>query len=647
MKLRPEIFRPKAEAFILVLLLVVFSLPSGTSGLVLAMRVMEANGQDLVALAGALVYFAGLILLARQLGLRTGAVEDRKFLRIFIPAVFALKLVFILTHLNFSQHADCRIFLGFVERLAAAPSWPDELTKLSVEYDYYIWVSRGFPFLHGLAWLLPEQHVVWAQVLTALWQALTILLVDRILARLMPTAGIRRIGIVLLAGIPSHWWQMLDYGHHFFITTLLAAVIFVTIKMAESKKWAVVFVYSILFGLLQFLLALQVGVDMLGVVFAVVTFVLILMGQPEASDPDEGKRRKILHALIYLLVAVCIWLPAKRMYFNWQSSFDEHRLSAGTMAFMARGYNFERMGEYIGQYEQMDMATPHEEKKRAALSIVISRMGQQPLETFGLLIPAKFAKYGLLGFAGTTEQSLQEMGRSFESVLFRWFRMVQVPIYLGLMLAGVLFSVGDAERARTLVLPAFFILGACGVYCLLGETSPRYSVYAQPFIAILAGVGLVSITTADRKRAILPGLKMTAVYVPVVLVAYAGAALILWGVCRAMPVHLQLQKLEAGEQVERIKFESFAAGIDGGGHLTSSEMPIGWAGFYVWPDRERKEGDLVVWMADRVLLRVALGQINRVGYFRVYVPEPGKLRLEVTQGGRIERVGYLRAGLMD
>ena len=161
---------------------------------------------------------------------------------------------------------------------------------------------------------------------------------------------------------------------------------------------------------------------------------------------------------------------------------------------------------------------------------------------------------------------------------------------------------------------------------------------------MLAGVGLVSITTVDRKRAILPGLKMTAVYVPVVLMAYAGAALVLWGVCRAMPVQLQLQKLEAGERVEQIQFEPFAAGIDGGGHLTSSEVPRGWAGFYVWPDRERREGDLVVKMADDELLRVALRDVPKVGFYRVDVAEPGRLRFEVTGGGRVERLGYLRAG---
>jgi hypothetical protein len=635
---------PAINRIILASSAVLLLLPFLASLAALGQRLIHVQAPDVFALSLSLLVVIGVFALAVQFVCRTYAFSDSRFLSLVIGIVFALKLVWIAFHSGYPQLADHAIFLDFVNRLARAGFSGAELTRLSASYDYYIWVSRGFPFLHLLARWLPEHHVVAAMVLNAVWQCATLVVVSRIAMRIIPSLSARRVGIILLAAIPFHWWQVLEYGHHILSTCLIACAILAAIKIAESVSWMTSVGWSLLLGVLFSVLALQIGVDQLGFGMATLAAVATVVGFSQV--PPSGWRfiSASCRVVAGLMIAVLIWFGFKSAYFDWQASYDEHHLSSGVAGFMARGWSVEQWGEYDGRFEQIDRITPPGENKEAMLSMVASRLYHQPVLSFAMLLPVKIAKYGLIGFATTAEDSLNSIDKKFESSLFRWMRLFHAPLFLALALVAVYGLLANAHPDVRRMLPAVFPLAAGLVFTLMGETSPRYSIYVQPYMALLAGSGLMMIIQPANASVVIRGVKGFMATTPVILVCYIAASVLLWGISRQLPSRFIMAKVKAVDENNAIRYEPFAAGLKSPGVIESDELPGGAANFYAWRSFESTGGVFIVSSNGRELLRMPVDEMPAAQSFRVQLTERGPLQFSV-EGGELSRVGYLRGGL--
>lgn len=603
---------------------------------------MYANIRDFTAIDfyGLLFALSGLLLIAgavRFIPSWTQSWSDFKFSVALAAVVFVLKLFFLALHYGYPQLADHGIFLNFVNQLGRAGFSAEEMTRLSASYDYYIWVSRGFPFLHLLACWFPEHHVWAASILNAALQSISLILLDRVATRLGFDVLARRTGLVLLALIPFHWWQMLEYGHHILSTTVILVVILSVLKLLDACSRLALPFWSGITGLLLVVLSLQLGVDQLAFMLAAATIFFVVMTH------TRPVKSMLIRSVAGMIIAAAIWQGGKTAYFNWQASFDEHQLSAGLSGFMARGWSVERLGEYDGRYEQMDRITPVDQKRDAMMAMVTSRLNEQPLFSLGVLIPVKIAKYSLIGFATAVEDSLLEMNRPRESALYRWLRLIHAPLFISLALLAVL-RLAAAETYSLVVLPVVFYVIACSIFTLMGETSPRYSIYVHPAMALLAGYGLTGMITGNLKTIFHAAAKRMLRYVPAVFALYLLLAAGVSFSVKSLPPHLFMSPLKGEAGVARIPYEHFAAGLAAGGKLESDILPAGRVAFYAWPRGGSESGELIIHDAEGEVFRKSLTDMPFAGYHELVLRASSRLRFELS-GGSLERIGYVRGGL--
>jgi hypothetical protein len=168
---------------------------------------------------------------------------------------------------------------------------------------------------------------------------------------------------------------------------------------------------------------------------------------------------------------------------------DVHHHESGAVAFMARGWAPESGGEYCHTYEQIDFLTPAEDKKSTQVSILASQAVYNPRAILFQLLPVKCAKYFLLGYASGAEDMLEFNGARRAKLLAEGARTAFLLAALPWMAWGGVLLLPLLRRTQRLglVLPCSFI---CATYVLLGETSPRYSIYIQPFLFMLGALPL-------------------------------------------------------------------------------------------------------------------------------------------------------------
>ena len=632
------------SSMLLACSLLVLLLPLTATTAALAQHIVSFKSADVMMMFAAMISIIGVLVFSRWITVKTDNFSDFRFVAILASIVFVLKLVWIGFHLEYPQLADHAIFLDFVTRLSRAGFSASELTQLSSSYDYYIWVSRGFPFLHILAAWIPGHHVIAAMVLNAGFQSVTLLLTDRIGSRLIPDRRSRRIGLILLACIPFHWWQTLEYGHHIFSTFCICGSIFIAIKLAEAKSFSSTFIWSAILGVVFGVLALQVGVDQLGFGLAIIAAGVTLLSRANPHAGCRGLLRGMMRLFTGMLVAVVVWQTVKTTYFDWQASFDRHHLSSGVAGFMARGWSLEQWGEYDGRIEQIDRITPPGENRETMLAMVASRIYHQPVIAFAALLPVKVAKYSLVGFATVAEDALGTMGRPAELSWFRWLRLFYAPLFLLLALCAVLHLASSDISDQRLMLPSIFLLAACGVFTLMGETSPRYSIYVQPFMALLAGSGFRLLLVPGNSKSFVYGARKLTPCLPVILILYLLGCLALWGLTQSLPAQYINVKIQAEDSTNALRFEPFAVRVTPESHAESDDMIEGEAVFYAWRDFANTGGVFTVTMNNDELLRLPIQEMPAAQRYHVRLNQPGKLLFRVT-GGDMERVGYIRSTL--
>ena len=383
-----------------------------------------------------------------------------------------------------------------------------------------------------------------------------------------------------------------------------------------------------------------------------------------ALSSGMGGRRWGLLLLGLGILPLMLSIPAAGRYDDWLNRHDTHQLNSILPAFVARGWCPETKGEYCGRYEQLDRVTPWEEKKPAMFRIVLSQIRYNAKVVCGWFPLLKTAKLFLVGYASNLEEGLQAV-QSPQLPWARGMRLAAAPIFLGLAFWG---CVGLSARPRMQFkwVPIFLApVLTWGAYLFMGETSPRYSIFCQPFLALLGASALTGFrgerVASDAWRGV--ALRGAFVLGGIVL----GLALLIAGV-RMIPDYRLYANLEKGWTVEN--GESVQAGVVPGAYrpfeariLLSPECASTQVGWHLPPypdtmktvsmylldaDADAREARLIIRSLDQSLLELSLNELNEPRYVQMNVPLGAELltfTLEPSsgvdrQGGSLQ-IGYI------
>ena len=454
--------------------------------------------------------FAGYGLLAAAAATGLAKLRRRRGDRVFLGAAMALSLLAQLGAIRaadagWSWTGDAAIFRHYLNVLAKNGYAPETLGDLSQHYDYRVWTRRALPFYYALRVGAGNRFVPAAQAFQAVLIALSLALAWRI-ARLVFGRRVAVWAVSLQLLMPFRAFICLDLNHHvlggfyFLVGLWLLAEWF----RPGRRPWRTAALTALAAGLLP-LMRLEGGIDVvwLGAV-ALVVFLAWLAGRKTAGQTlCSAVFLLVLPALASVLLVGPVLARIDRA--------DLHRHEVGAVGFMARGWAPETGGEYCGTYELVDYLTPRADKKSVQIAILASQAYYNPRVLLTSLLPIKLAKYFLIGYASGAEEMLAQNGAERARALAEGARTAFLLALLPLTLWGGWLLLPRLRRNRglPLVVPCALL---AATYVLLGETSPRYSFYVQPFLFMLATLPLAA--TAPRRRwaraAVRPGLAAAA-----------------------------------------------------------------------------------------------------------------------------------------
>ena len=378
---------------------------------------------------------------------------------------------------------DAYIFRHYLERLSEEGYSANTLGELSQNYDYRVWTRRAQPFYIAIYRNFGKDFPLAIQFFQMFLVGIALVFTWR-LARLMFGREVAFWATSLQWIMPFRWFALLDLNHHllgglYYLAGLWILVEWIRGPKTTGRRWFLSVCAIFLFPLLR----LEGGVDL--VYAASVALVAILDG-----FCGNLNRWKIAHTLLVLLgiplaaTAMLLSPLTQRIAHN-----DLHHHESGLPAFMARGWSPETGGEYAHTYEVIDYLTPIRHKKPIQLSILASQAFYNGHSILFHLLPIKMAKYFLLGYAAGAEEMLTANGAHRTKAYATGARAAFLLCTLPLMIWGsvLLLPLLRHPRRLALVLPCAAI---CSTYILLGETSPRYSIYIQPFLFILGALPL-------------------------------------------------------------------------------------------------------------------------------------------------------------
>ncbi|HAL91646.1 MAG TPA: hypothetical protein DCM68_01315 [Verrucomicrobia bacterium] len=378
---------------------------------------------------------------------------------------------------------DAHIFQHYLDRLSESGYSAETLGELSQNYDYPIWTRRALPFYYALRMGTGDHFGLAVQLFQALLVSLSLVLAWRI-SRLLfgERAAFWTVSLQWL--MPFRWSICLDLNHYipggfYFLSALWVLVEWSRGNPGVGRKWGL----ALCAGLLLPLMRLEGGIDQ--VYLASAAGVLLL----QWASGSQNTRQTLQAALAWmagpLLISTLLLPPLSARL----DQANRHRLSSGTMAFVARGWMPETGGEYSVTYEQIDWLTPAASKQSMQASLLASQAFYNPWTLLFRLLPEKMAKYFLLGYASGAEEMLIHNGADTSARLAKGARIAYLLAGLPLMLWGgwLLLPLLRRTHRLCLVLPCVLF---CAFTALVGETSPRYSIYIQPFLFMLGALPL-------------------------------------------------------------------------------------------------------------------------------------------------------------
>lgn len=440
----------------------------------------------------------------------------------FAAKVFAVCMV---PQLPFN--IDQSLFHHFATQLGTDGYDAAMLDALSRFYDYPLWSARIFPVHYLIERFAPLHAFAWIKTLNVVAATLILVLTYGVARRVLPP-GRRKWAVFLMAVLPFQTFWVTDFSHHLYSSLYLLAFTWVAGELASGgggffQRLGL----SSLAALCLLFMAWQGGVDWIAVGMAV-----CFVAAHAAVSSDLRKTGGLALWLLVVPVVVTAILKGP-LLLDRIHACDAHRHNSVLPAFLARGWNPETGGEYCPRYEKLDMATPRPRKAEAMFKLVLSQIRHDPAKTCFWLPCIKTAKLFLVGYASNLEESLA-LTRSPAAPWVGWVRRGGTVLFLGFVLLGCFRLAGMRELAPPWIPVLLVPLLTWGAYVLAGETSPRYSVFCQPLLAVVGACAVQRGSEAKwTSSSIRRWLGRSAVVVVLLLIAAGTVAVAV----RMVPVH--------------------------------------------------------------------------------------------------------------
>ena len=439
-----------------------------------AVKILTGAGTYLL-LAGA--GLAGLRWMYRRHG-------SRAFLLTVLGASMLIQTgVILASDKNWEWSVDARAFNHYLERLSDHGYTPETLGELSKNYDYPVWTHRAQPFYYILRLWTGDRFVRAVQFFQAVLIVLALGLTWRI-AKILFGQAVAFWAASLQFLMPYQWLACLDLNHHipgvlYFSFSLWILAEWSRNNRGRCRPWVLALCAGVAVPLMRF----EGGADRIYVAAVALALVLLQVGGRQNTRQTVQSAAALLAWPLFTSALLVAPLSARIDQSNL------HRLSSGTVAFMARGWMPETGGEYSATYEQIDCLTPLGKKQSALASLLASQAFYNPRTLLFRLFPVKLTKYFLLGHATGTEEMLVQNGATTAAWLAKGARTAYLLAALPLMIWGgfLLLPLVRTTPRILLVLPGALF---CLATVLVGETSPRYSTYIHPLLFMLGALPL-------------------------------------------------------------------------------------------------------------------------------------------------------------
>ena len=410
--------------------------------------------------------------------------RERAVIAAIILVAGIARLAFVLITPPLPLNTDQEILRYFMEHMAGGGLSAESMRELSQVNDYSVWASRVLPAHYLMRWAGGEHHLLLMRICNVLASLATLALVARLSAHLLP-AGAKKWAVFMMASLPLQSFITTDYSHHLYSSLYLLAgtVCVLEIRRGANGPYVRFIGLSCIAGLFLLLVMLQRGVHMIALA---AWFSLAIFPESEKVSATQWFRNIVLMVGLPLLIAA----SAAGAVDRWLASHAGEEMGSALPGFMARGWCPETGGEYVRRFEEVEKATDPVNRPAAMLRLVLSQAYYNPFESCVKLPAIKAAKLFLAGYANNLEEALSTM----QSHWLNWARGARFAAAVLFILFGLagymsLLATTPGERAASMAVIIFPVL-VWIAYGILGETSPRYSIFCQAFLALAGGRGL-------------------------------------------------------------------------------------------------------------------------------------------------------------
>lgn len=379
---------------------------------------------------------------------------------------------------------DAALLHQYVQTLAERGYSAETLAPMSDAYDYQVWSRRAVPFYILIHRIAGDAFPAAIQCFNALVMALAALLTWRLAFLLF---GVRAAAYALALQVLMPWriFTHLDLSHHILGGFYYTLGVWILVEWHRPNRSLRQFAgLALAAGILMPLMHLEGGIDFVFAAAVGGTLLLAwLMGKSSI-----GKTAAAFAALLVLpLLSASIFIGPLD---DRLDEADRHHYDSGILAWSTRGWSIETGGQYNGKYEQVDILTPPDLKRRTMRQLIASQVYYHPAAIAFRQVPIKATKYFMAGYASGFEEILNRNHLHILGPLYIGARTAYLLLLLPLAIGGgFLFLVWFRTREGLFFLFPFAVI--VGAYVIFGESDPRYSVYFHSYFFLAAGAFLV------------------------------------------------------------------------------------------------------------------------------------------------------------
>jgi hypothetical protein len=445
------------------------------------------------------VLFCGLVGLAFQKRFFQNATT---WVLLLLVVTMGLRVFLLVQFPDYRLLSDHKYLHDFAEQLARGGLTPSNLGALNLNYDWALLLPRSLVLPLPISFLFPAHHLLAYHIAMLVLAAGSLLCLGYLSYSLLPVRA-SRLALALYAAAPLRLWEVLGYPvdplREFILLSGLV-LLFWLFKDGVKRSVRILTVFGL--ALVMFLGHLQQGIDvflMASLAFlGIGTLVLVFCELNQSSiNKNNVHNRNLLwpawfrSPIVCLLLSAAIYLLAAKTYDHWQNSMDIRGWgpSLGSTAYIATGYNLNKIGEFEPHIWATAVEAPSELKRSMMLAHVWSNIAYQPIRIFATLFPVKAIKLFLVGYGSGIEQGLQASSYAGANEWFKGMRLAYTPLFLFVLLLGGWRLLQSRLTSLWLALVLCFLpLLSCLLFVVVGEVQPRYSYYTFFALCMIAGM---------------------------------------------------------------------------------------------------------------------------------------------------------------